>query len=411
TLDGLPPNVSSIVDSTLESSWALAGVRSLPFDFAAIANDTSVNVVTFRSLGQEPRLEIAVVDQRRLDAISWCIVFAIAASGVVGLRRSVGYRFTLVIVGMVVVTVLPIVAPWHQEVSLLADRALVMFAVVALVYVSLAIGVWADGVRLQLVERARQRRAAAQAEAARRMAEQQALEEQRAREGQAQATDPPSSNASPSATSPASSSNASYSSVPAAEAQPADQRPADEKTGNASSEAMSSNGMNAAEAKSAASSVGDVNSPNAATASSQPSAASSGPVQNPSAQSKPSQTPPTSSGGKGKNHGKGKGGGGGKGPRFHLLLIFALLSLTGLADAQEPNTGVGEDKGKPVVVPADAIIVPFNPDVPTGAQMADKVFVPYDKYVALWNLAHPDRPLGVAKLPANFAWNGATYDA
>ena len=45
-------------------------------------------------------------------------------------------------------------------------------------------------------------------------------------------------------------------------------------------------------------------------------------------------------------------------------------------------------------MPEDAIILPYDPDSKAGIKDADKLLVPYDKYVELWNRAHPDKKIG-----------------
>jgi hypothetical protein len=70
-----------------------------------------------------------------------------------------------------------------------------------------------------------------------------------------------------------------------------------------------------------------------------------------------------------------------------------------------------EAEQAPVAVPADAVIVPYDPEKPIEANAGQKLLVPYAKYVELWNLAHPDKKLEVAMLPpADFAIAGTTYE-
>jgi len=44
---------------------------------------------------------------------------------------------------------------------------------------------------------------------------------------------------------------------------------------------------------------------------------------------------------------------------------------------------------KPVKIPDDAVLVPYDAKLPGGA---DRVLIPYAKYVELWNRAYPDKP-------------------
>jgi hypothetical protein len=70
------------------------------------------------------------------------------------------------------------------------------------------------------------------------------------------------------------------------------------------------------------------------------------------------------------------------------------------------------EPGRPVVLPADAIIIPYDPSIagdPRG--QGDQVMVPYQKYVELWNRAHPDEPLDVAQPATDYALAGSTFAA
>ncbi|NLE37430.1 MAG: hypothetical protein GX621_05330, partial [Pirellulaceae bacterium] len=63
-----------------------------------------------------------------------------------------------------------------------------------------------------------------------------------------------------------------------------------------------------------------------------------------------------------------------------------------------------------VTVPSDAILIPYDPDAIDGIEAANRCFVPYDKYVDLWNRAYPDestKPIA----PRDFALAGASYTA
>ena len=63
----------------------------------------------------------------------------------------------------------------------------------------------------------------------------------------------------------------------------------------------------------------------------------------------------------------------------------------------------------PVSVPEDAIILPYDPDAKSGIKAADKLLVPYEKYVELWNRAHPDKKIETKSAPAPYALAGAAY--
>ncbi len=63
----------------------------------------------------------------------------------------------------------------------------------------------------------------------------------------------------------------------------------------------------------------------------------------------------------------------------------------------------------PVQVPDDVVIVPYDPGDEAGVTNAQRVIVPYQKYVELWDLAYPDRKLLEHAPPADFAWGGARW--
>jgi len=99
-----------------------------------------------------------------------------------------------------------------------------------------------------------------------------------------------------------------------------------------------------------------------------------------------------------------------------LLAMAAGVLLAGGASA------VADEKGapyviqvvpppKPVKVPADAIIVPYDPGSKTGIKDADRLLVPYARYVELWNQAYPEKPIGEKKPPAPYALAGAALAA
>ncbi len=95
-----------------------------------------------------------------------------------------------------------------------------------------------------------------------------------------------------------------------------------------------------------------------------------------------------------------------RGVQIVAVLIAASLAMAGAAQAQQP----AEDT-TPVAVPADAIIVPYDPEKPREETPGQKILVPYAKYVELWNLAHPDKKIEIAPPPVGYAIAGTTYEA
>ena len=63
----------------------------------------------------------------------------------------------------------------------------------------------------------------------------------------------------------------------------------------------------------------------------------------------------------------------------------------------------------PVDVPDDAIILPYDPNSRSGVKKANKLLIPYDKYVELWNRAHPDKKIEARPSPARYSLAGAAY--
>lgn len=105
-----------------------------------------------------------------------------------------------------------------------------------------------------------------------------------------------------------------------------------------------------------------------------------------------------------------------------LFLLGLLLASSGQALAQQPPVEGAKlvdlkdllpllDAGGPVTVPADAVIVPYDPNVEDGPAAAKKVLIPYAKFIELWNRAHPDKPKEAKPAPVDFAVLSAAYEA
>lgn len=90
-----------------------------------------------------------------------------------------------------------------------------------------------------------------------------------------------------------------------------------------------------------------------------------------------------------------------------VLLAALVVSMSAAAIAQEPTV----DKLPPVAVPSEAVIVPFDPSKPLAEAMTEKILVPYEKYVELWNRANPDQKLVTTAPPTDFALAGSSYQA
>ena len=70
------------------------------------------------------------------------------------------------------------------------------------------------------------------------------------------------------------------------------------------------------------------------------------------------------------------------------------------------------DPTPPVQVPPDTILVPYDPESAASREPeVERIIVPYEKYVELWNLAYPDKRLEQAKPPVEFSFAGAQWRA
>ena len=98
-----------------------------------------------------------------------------------------------------------------------------------------------------------------------------------------------------------------------------------------------------------------------------------------------------------------------------ILLALSLASSTASAQTEIKNLKdllpLLEAGGGPVKVPHDAIIIPFDPEVEGGAEKAEKVLVPYEKYIELFNRANPGKKPDGPRPPADYAFAGGSYEA
>lgn len=105
------------------AAWALEGVRSLQFDFDRWQQSGDNQWATFLSLGEAPVLRATLVDTRRLHSLGWAIAIAIVLAGLFVGRAAALARIQFVGSILLLVTVLPLVTPWMQEVGLVCDYA------------------------------------------------------------------------------------------------------------------------------------------------------------------------------------------------------------------------------------------------------------------------------------------------
>ena len=118
--------------------WALEGVRSLPIEFGQYVQSGNAEVATFRSLGVAPQLEAALVNRQQLSAIALSAALLLGLFGIAMTNRTAGYKTRLVVVTLAIVTVLPLVGVWVNEISTVCDH--VFWAAIALAAWYLLVG-------------------------------------------------------------------------------------------------------------------------------------------------------------------------------------------------------------------------------------------------------------------------------
>ncbi|MBU0639937.1 MAG: hypothetical protein KKB50_13795 [Planctomycetes bacterium] len=105
------------------------------------------------------------------------------------------------------------------------------------------------------------------------------------------------------------------------------------------------------------------------------------------------------------------------------MVMLASLLLTNAALGDQPDTQNVDREAvlrhlleprPPVIVPEDAIIVPYDPQVATSRPstcLTERILVPYNKFVELWNAAYPHDRTELRPPPAAYALAGASYTA
>ncbi len=96
-------------------------------------------------------------------------------------------------------------------------------------------------------------------------------------------------------------------------------------------------------------------------------------------------------------------------------LVIAAISLSALS-SQVQAQDITEllkpllEESKPVLIPEDAVVIPYDANDVAGRSNVTKVLVPYQRYVELWNLAHPDQKIGPSESDQKFSFAGAQYE-
>ena len=95
-----------------------------------------------------------------------------------------------------------------------------------------------------------------------------------------------------------------------------------------------------------------------------------------------------------------------------LIALAMFTSLSATATAQDLRELLQPilDQDKPVKIPEDAVVIPYDPADIEQRDSATKVLVPYARYVELWNLAHPDQKIGDQVAAEKFSFAGASYE-
>jgi hypothetical protein len=109
----------------------------------------------------------------------------------------------------------------------------------------------------------------------------------------------------------------------------------------------------------------------------------------------------------------------GKSLLFRAPAVAAAMFVIGLAGMQHPALGeepptrpyVVEivDSMPPVSIPDDAVVIPYDAEEENGVSKADRILVPYAKYVEFWDRAYPDAKKTRVPPPATYALAGVTY--
>ncbi|MBN1591279.1 MAG: hypothetical protein JW888_17335, partial [Pirellulales bacterium] len=101
-------------------------------------------------------------------------------------------------------------------------------------------------------------------------------------------------------------------------------------------------------------------------------------------------------------------------PTAAAVLLVLAASLAAVAAERPRGDGPVKveliDPLPAIRVPNEAILVPYDPDSPSGIENADRCFVPYDQYLELWRRANPDKDQK-ATAAADYALAGASYSA
>ncbi len=94
-----------------------------------------------------------------------------------------------------------------------------------------------------------------------------------------------------------------------------------------------------------------------------------------------------------------------------IIAASLLSAVPPIAEAQDIRQLLQPvlDEDRPVRIPDDAVVIPYDPADLDGREAATRVLVPYARYVELWNRAHPDEKIGEPSPEPLFSCAGARY--
>ena len=121
--------------STAPGYWALQGVGSLQIDI----QQQERNRVTFRSLGEQPRLMATLVNSTRLQALDWTAGLIVAWIGLLLMRKSRLIRIRFILLVLFLSTAVPLVTGLTFQLGTACDIAFLVGCLLIPFYLLIAI--------------------------------------------------------------------------------------------------------------------------------------------------------------------------------------------------------------------------------------------------------------------------------
>jgi hypothetical protein len=132
-------------ETTVDDLWALEGVRSLPFEFDTFLDPRGGEMLSLRSLGHEPHLDLSVVHQPWLRAVSWALATLVVGWGVVRTHSPASLRLRWLVAGFLLTAFVPLVMPWNYELGTLLDHLFGGLTLLAIWYLAVSAVGWLKG--------------------------------------------------------------------------------------------------------------------------------------------------------------------------------------------------------------------------------------------------------------------------